>query len=138
MPSVTVDQGNHEFQVVTNLENDTTAHVASGSLLSFNNALNLNGNTLTKTGAGEMAIRNDLVAGGGTVSILEGTVSGNGTVGGNVMNDRGIISPGNNTEALTQVPEPSTLALLVLGSLLGVGIWKRKTHDNSKTFYGKK
>jgi len=66
-----------------------------GSTLIFNNALNLNGNKLTKTGDGEMAIRNDLVTGGGTIDIQGGTVSGNGTVGGNLDNGGDVVSPGN-------------------------------------------
>ena len=53
-----------------NLLDDTAADVATGSTLSFNNALNLNGNNLAKTGAGTLLINNALNSGGGTVTGL--------------------------------------------------------------------
>ena len=120
LPKVTVSQGDHEFQVITNLRNNTTADVVDGSTLTFNNALNLMGNTLTKSGGGTMAINNVLSTGGGEVELLKGTISGNGTVGGQLINEGGTISPGNSPQNFA-VPEPCSVLLFVLGlsALLG-------------------
>jgi hypothetical protein len=115
-PSMSV-QGTHQFQAVVNLNAATTANVDSGSTLTLNNALNLNGQTLTKTGLGMMEINNVLNAGGGTVILQQGTLSGRGTVGGNVTNDGGTISPGSSTAAAQGVPEPSAALLVVLSVL---------------------
>ena len=100
------------------MQNDATVDVSSEGMLTFNNTLDLAGHTLTKTGAGEIAIRNDLTLSGGTLDVQQGTIVGNGTVGGDVFNDGGTISPGNSLGAAGQVPEPGTMALLVLGGLL--------------------
>ena len=51
---------------------------------------------MTKTGNGEMAVRNDLITGGGTIDVQQGMVSGNGTISGDVNNNGGTISPGNS------------------------------------------
>jgi len=102
LPKVSVAQGDHQFQVVTNLADDSSADVADGSTLSFNNALNLMGKTLTKTGAGTLAVNNRLNTGqGGLIEVQEGTLSGDGTVGGNVSNSGGTIAPGNSPGVLT-------------------------------------
>lgn len=117
--TIAVNQGSHQFQAVVNLLNNATANIASGSTLIFNNELSLLGHTLTKTGAGDLAINNKLTTAGGTVSILEGTVSGVGTIGGDVHNDGGTISPGTSPGgAAGQVPEPRTMTLLVVGGML--------------------
>ena len=89
-------QGSHEFQARVNLLHDATATITSGAMLIMNNALDLGGNRLTKTGAGELAIRNDLITNGGAVDLQQGLVSGNGTIGGDLNNDGGTISPGNS------------------------------------------
>ena len=115
--SITGVQGTHQFQAAVNLHTDTTVNISSDSTLIFNNALDLNGNVLNKTGAGELAIRNDLLTGGGMVSLQQGTLSGNGTVGGDVVNDGGTISPGNSLEAASVVPEPTTLLLVMIGAM---------------------
>jgi len=94
--SISVIQGEHQFQAIVNLQVDTTVDVGTGSTLVFNNALDLVGNTLTKTGNGEMAVRNDLITGGGTIDVQQGMVSGNGTISGDVNNNGGTISPGNS------------------------------------------
>ena len=120
-PSIDV-LGPHEFQAPVTLHNSTTVNVASSSTLTFNNTLNLNGQTLTKTGAGEVAINNKLITGGGTVSFLQGTISGVGTIGGDMDNQGGTISPGSSG-ATSGVPEPSSLLLLLLGGLL-LRTWK--------------
>ena len=73
-----------------------------------------------------MAIRNDLIAGGGTVDLQEGTITGNGTVGGDVNNHSGTISPGNSLSVTSAVPEPTSLLLLILGSLGIVGRMRKK------------
>ena len=96
------------------LVTDADVQVVGGSRLIFNNSLNLNGNTLTKTGGGDLAIRNDLVSGGGTIDVQGGTVSGNGTVGGNLFNG-GAVSPGNGAGVASVVPEPSGMVLAVFG-----------------------
>ena len=114
-PSMSV-AGTHQFQAIVNLHNDTAVNVGSNSVLSFNNALNLGGATLTKTGVGEMEINNQLTTAGGSINIQQGTVSGHGTIGGNVNNDGGTISPGSDSAAATSlVPEPGSWTLLLLG-----------------------
>ena len=113
---VTVALGSHQFQAAVQINNDATVDIASGATLIFNNALNLMGNTLTKTGAGEMAINNVLSTGGGEVQLLEGTITGNGTVGGDVNNEGGTISPGN-AGVSSSVPEPTGLILATFGFL---------------------
>jgi len=129
-PTITVADGVHQFQVEVALLHDTTADIAAvDDQLVFNNTLDLGGRKLTKIGDGDMAIHGDLVSGGGTVDIVQGTVSGNGTVVGDVSNNGGTLSPGNSLDILAingdyaqgtaLVPEPTSL-VLVLFSLLGM------------------
>jgi hypothetical protein len=126
-PSISVSGGNHEFQATVNLLNDTTVDIAAGSTLSFNNVLNLNGHNLDKTGDGTLLINNGLNSGGGTISALEGVIAGIGTVGGDLTNSSGIVSPGSASlsaggSAGASIPEPSTLVLfLTLGALSALG-----------------
>jgi len=117
--SIEVLLGNHQFQAEVILQSDTDAAISTGTSLAFNNTLNLNGNTLTKTGGGDLGIRNTLVTGGGTVNIQAGTVFGNGTVGGDLNNSSGTVSPGDSPGSLFAVPEPCTWLMLVCG-ILGV------------------
>jgi len=131
LPTIGVLAGSHQFQANVNLLSNTTADVASGSTLSFNNELNLMGQTLTKTGGGTLAINNELTTAGGTVNILQGTVSGVGTIGGDVINDGGTISPGSSSSA-TAVPEPAGLVLLLVGAI-GLGLRRRWTAPSEKS-----
>ena len=98
--TVSVLQGDHQFQAVVNLSNATDVDVAASSSLAFNNVLNLGGNTLTKLGEGTLNINNDLNTGGGSVVVVEGVLSGGGTVGGDLTNDGGTLSPGNSPGVL--------------------------------------
>ena len=118
--------------VVTNLLDNTTVDVASNSTVVFIHALNLSGNTLTKTGPGTMSVNNNLsLMSGGSLDIQEGTVVGVGTVGGNLNNDSGTITPGNiagqggGAVAVGQAPEPTTYVLLLVG-LAAVSMFVRR------------
>jgi len=83
----------------------------------FNHQVDLNGNTITKSGAGTLAFNNNLSTGtGGTVNCEEGSCIGTGTINGNLFNG-GTVSPGN-ASAVSAVPEPSTLLLLTSGMVL--------------------
>ena len=126
-PSIHVQAGSHQFQAVVNLLNDTTANVVNGdSILSFNNELNLMGNTLTKTGAGAVEINNKLTTAGGTVNVEEGIVAGHGTIGGDVINNGGTFSPGGlSAGGNLNVPEPSAL-VLVLAGILAFCVFRRR------------
>jgi len=117
-------QGSHEFQARVNLLHDATATITSGAMLIMNNALDLGGNRLTKTGAGELAIRNDLITNGGAVDLQQGLVSGNGTIGGDLNNDGGTISPGNSNSS-SLVPEPTSLMMIGLATLSSLMCWRR-------------
>ncbi|MEX2168330.1 MAG: hypothetical protein WD851_03395 [Pirellulales bacterium] len=89
-------QGAHQFQTVVELQSNTTVHAASGTVLEFNNRLNLNGYTLLKSGAGLVSINNVLSTGGGVVQMEEGGLSGAGTLDGDLVNLGGMLSPGNS------------------------------------------
>jgi len=125
LPAISAVQGDHQFVVATNLLDDTSADVASASTLSFNHALNLMGHTLTKTGAGTMAINNDLASGGGTLNCDEGVCGGSGTIGGDLNNSSGTVSPGNSAGMLTvdsnyNQGSGGTLAIEIGGAAAGV------------------
>ena len=109
-----------------NLHSPTVVTVASNSQLDFNNALNLGGNVLTKTGAETLAIINVLTAGGGMLNCSQGVCSGSGT-----------ISPGNTSGAISVngsvVPEPTGWALLVMGFLVLVGVNVRAKQPSAIT-----
>ena len=113
---IQVIQGTHQFQAVVNLQTDTTVDVATSSAIIFNNALDLNSSVLTKTGGGEIAIRNDFLTSGGELNCNEGTCSGSGTISGDLNNNGGIVSPGNSSQP-TGVPEPATLLLVMIGAI---------------------
>jgi len=123
--SITVAEGSHQFQAPVSLQNDTSADVASEATLTFNNALNLNNNSLTKIGDGTLAINNSLGSGGGTVNCDAGTCTGIGTVGGDLNNRGGTISPGNSAGSLSVVPEPAAWLLLTLGMVGCLGLRRR-------------
>ena len=136
--SIVVVQGNHQFQLPVDLQNETDVDIALNSSLTFNNTLNLGGNILNKTGDGNLAIRNHLVTGGGTVNLAAGLVSGNGTVGGDVINNGGTISPGDSLGLVSssaldasqgQVPEPTSLIQVLCGIL----IWMLRRRDRHGT-----
>lgn len=129
-PVIDVILGDHQFQAAVQLLSDATVNVGSGSTLSFNNDLNLAGRVLTKMGDGTLSIRNDLVTSGGHLTIAQGTVTGNGTVGGDLSNTGGTVAPGNRMGLLVddqlkpgtltaassrQVPEPTAWVLWILG-----------------------
>jgi len=114
---IDVFQGDHQFQAAVNFKDNSTVTTGDGTNLTFNNTLSLGGNTLTKQGLGSMAIRNTLATGGGTVDILAGSVTGNGTVGGDVNNTSGTISPGDSVGVQAVVPEPCALILWILSAL---------------------
>ena len=106
--TVNVCHGNHEFQAPVSLITETHVTVVGGSTLRFDDVLNLNGNTLNKSGDGDMEIGNDLfgtatdedqrvTGAGGTLNVHGGVVSGNGIVGGEVNNYGGTISPGRSS-----------------------------------------
>ena len=98
--SVGVAAGSHEFQVPFGIQSATEVNVAADATLTFNNALSLNGQTLSKTGDGTMTVNNVLSAGGGTVQGLAGTISGSGTVGGDLDNSGATVAPGNSSGVL--------------------------------------
>lgn len=136
--SIVVVQGNHQFQLPVDLQNETDVDIALNSSLTFNNTLNLGGNILNKIGDGNLAIRNHLVTGGGTVNLAAGLVSGNGTVGGDVINNGGTISPGDRPGLVSSsaldasqghVPEPTS----PIQVLCGILIWMLRRRDRQGT-----
>jgi len=126
-PSMSVE-GVHQFTAIVNLMADAQIDVGSDSTLSFNHELNLMGGTLTKTGVGTLNVNNKLTTAGGSLTVQQGTLSGNGTIGGDVNNDGGTISPGSlSGDGANVVPEPGSLMLILLGMTgLLVGLSQRR------------
>jgi hypothetical protein len=116
--AVEVLAGTHKMQAVVDMQVNTTADVAAGAVLEFNNDLNLNGNTLTKTGAGELALNNVVNASGGSLACNEGTCSGTLLLAGSLAN-AAVVSPGEGTGALAVAGDYSQSAAGTL--LLEIG-----------------
>ena len=97
---IEVIQGDHEFQAPVNLNSNTDANIAASSSLAFNNALNLGGNALTKTGEGTLFVNNRLTAGDGSVIGMAGTIAGSCVIGGSLANVSGTVAPGGSLGTL--------------------------------------
>jgi hypothetical protein len=94
-------QGAHQIQVPVTLEADTLLQSSTGTLLEFNNRINLNGHDLLVSGAGTVALNNMVTTDGGQVVVTGGgTASGAGSLMGNLFNG-GTVSPGNSSGRLT-------------------------------------
>jgi len=124
LPTITVTQGTHQFQTVVNLADNTTLDVGTGAVLELNNQLNLQGNTLVKTGDGALEINHVLNAGGGTFICFQGSCGGGGAVAGNLSVVDAILSPGNSPGRLTVTGDfdmnlQATLLLEIAGTIDG-------------------
>jgi hypothetical protein len=99
--SVDVDLGHHAFQAAVNLGPSANVDVATNTSVTFDNALNLGGNTATKTGSGTMLVNNDLphLAISGSVDVQGGTLGGGGRVGGSLSSSGGTVAPGEGESA---------------------------------------
>ncbi|MCA9259770.1 MAG: hypothetical protein KDA61_11245, partial [Planctomycetales bacterium] len=99
---IDVTSGSHEIQTKLVLNSGTAFSVAAGARLDINNSLNLNGNTLTTSGAGVVSINNNLDAGSAGLVANTARLQGSGVINGDLQNNSGgIVSPGNSPGALT-------------------------------------
>lgn len=119
-----MDAGSHQFQAIVNLASDTDVAVGSGAELALNNALNLNGRTLNKTGDGTMLVNNQLNTGGGMITGGAGIIGGSGTVGGDLNIGAATVAPGTSTGILTvngnySQAAAGTLSIEIEGTLPG-------------------
>jgi len=98
-PSVTVTNGNHTIQAPVSFGSDTLVATAAGSSLTFDNQVDLNGNTLTMTGTASI---NHSVVDSGT-----GSIAASGTLGteGDTSIDADLILGG--TTLAIDVRDPS-------------------------------
>jgi len=119
--SISVMEGHHQFQTAVNLDSDTLINTAGTTVLSFNNDLNLRGNTLTKDGSGTVNINNQLIKGGGMIVLNEGTVVPGDVVSGAVVsNAGGTLAPDTLSIAGDYTMNPgSTLAIEIGGRTAG-------------------
>lgn len=100
--SLQASQGSHQFQADVDLASTTTADIAAGAVLEFNNRFSLNGNTLTKSGAGTLLINSNQNTGTGAVNVSGGVLGGGGRVGGNLTNSSGgTVAPGTSPGVLS-------------------------------------
>ena len=100
---IEVHSGHHQFLAALRLEDDTTATAAPGTVLDFNNAIDLNGHTLTLAGDGEINLLNRVITGNGGLVANAGLLGGSGWIDGDLA----------NTGTLTA--EPGTAGLSVTG-----------------------
>ncbi|MDC0935043.1 PEP-CTERM sorting domain-containing protein [Pirellulales bacterium] len=126
--SLTALFGTHQFQAVVNLNDNTNADIGSSGIIEFNNSLNLNGHDLTNTGAGTLAVNNELNTGGGMVNLTAGAVSGSGEINGDVVNSGGTLAPGNSPGVMTINGDYTQLADGALEIEIG-GLSRGDEHD---------
>ncbi len=124
-PTLSATAGSHQVQANVNLQANTTADIAAGATLEFVNRLNLNDNTLTKSGDGTLLVNNSFNTGSGTIVNSGGVLGGGGSIGGDVQNSGGTVAPGNSPGTLTvdgnyNQGSSGTLAIEIGGTQAGV------------------
>lgn len=129
--SIDVTQGDHELQIAVQLDADVNVNVASGSL-SFNNVIDLNGNTLNIQ-SGTVDIANQVLPGdGGTISNSATLlVSGATSMGGDFTNDGELaIGIGGSDSGSLEIGGTATLAGVLSPELLaGVTLSEGETFE---------
>jgi len=93
--SLSAIQGSHEVQAVMSANSNVDVNVSDGATLKINNELDLNGNNLVKTGAGDFQL-NSQVTDAGSVTLVSGGLSGSISMSGDLNNEGGVVSPGNS------------------------------------------
>ena len=123
LATIRIDQGHHHLDLQVDVRTDTRVNVVAGAILDFN-GLDLDGNTLTKTGAGTMNIQDPNNAGTGMIVLGEGILGGDGAVPGDLHVTGGSVAPGNSpgvlnvTGAYVQSSE-GTLVIEIGGTTAG-------------------
>ena len=97
---IDVAQGAHYFALPVRLEADTDVQVAANASLSLGGALNLNGQVLTKTGSGTLVLNVLPGTFAGSLNVLEGTVTGDGVLLGDLHNASATVDPGDQSRRL--------------------------------------
>lgn len=97
---VHVVQGAHELQVPVTLHSNTQINLAAGTELDFNGVVDLLGNDLVISGSGNFSMNNQLLTRGGSVMLAGGSLSGSGLIAGTLVNNAGLVEPGNSPGVL--------------------------------------
>ena len=97
---IDVAQGDHHLLSPVSLAANTDVQVAANASLSLGGNLNLNGQVLTKTGSGTLAINTLPGTIAGTLNALEGTVTGDGVLLGDLHNASATVDPGGQLRRL--------------------------------------
>jgi hypothetical protein len=121
--SLQAPQGAHQFQADVDLASSTSADISAGAVLAFNNRFSLNGNVLTKSGAGTLLINSNQNNGTGSVDVTSGVLGGGGRVGGALTNSSGgTVAPGTSSGILSvqgnYVQQPGSTLAIELGGLV--------------------
>ena len=122
---VDVRKGSHQIQSGATLMDPTTVTVDQADDVLSIAKMNLNGQTLTKEGAGRLNINNNENVGGGSLLLNDGTLGGVGEVGGSLMASAGTtVAPGKSTGMLSvetnyMQDADATLEIEIGGTLKG-------------------
>jgi hypothetical protein len=93
--AIDVEEGSHEFQTVVGLDSNARISAATGSQLTFQNAVDLNGRTLTIAAKSRVAFNSMLATGVSGMIVNEGKFGGVGRVNGDLLNlPGGDVNPG--------------------------------------------
>jgi hypothetical protein len=122
--SVTIVQGSHEIQARVNIVSPTNIQAAAETSLDLNNEVNLGGNTITVSGAGEVNF-NGQVSGAGSIN-SSGVL---GTAGATVI-DGNLSSTGTLAIDIFGSDPLKFDALHVTGSAMLSGVLSVQVHDD--------
>ena len=98
---IDVAQGDHEIQAKVALQDSVDISTVAGSSFRFQNDVNGNGNSINITGDGEALLNGAMVD--VTVNAAAGAMSGGGSIGGDLINNGAVLSPGNEVGVLSVV-----------------------------------
>ena len=96
---IDVAQGDHEIQAKVALLNSVDITTAANSSFEFNNDVNGNGNSINISGDGEARVNGSMID--VTVNTAAGAMSGSGSIGGDLINQGAVLSPGNDVGVMS-------------------------------------